>query len=314
MDRNGATLMANWCDSIDGVRALRCAMAVATATATGHGNDGVDELMQGNAVPSAVRAGSCAGGGFRAALMAVGMAVSLSSCSGVADIAPPVPQLAAMPIPAVEMSPAEIVVPMPVPVSLPKPALSPLVERRNGTIKIGKPYSVAGNWYYPAPGAGYDESGIASWYGPDFQGKSTANGEIYNMNRLTAAHPTLPMPCYVTVTNNENGREIVVRINDRGPYKAGRIIDLSHRAAQLLGVTHAGTANVRVRYLKMAPLMADERFEERFLSQQTWYHGPQFAAAGAVHPPANTVALGPRLNLRQAASGESWQPNVAAAQ
>ena len=176
-------------------------------------------------------------------------------------------------------APQEIVVPMPVPAA-PRLASTPMNERRNGAIKIGRPYAVAGNWYYPAPGAGYDEEGVASWYGPDFQGKSTANGETYNMNRLTAAHPTLPMPCYVSVTNIDNGRTIVVRINDRGPYKAGRIIDLSHRAAQLLAVTRSGTAHVRVRYLRMAPLMADERFEEQFLSRQPWHHGPQLASVG----------------------------------
>jgi len=106
------------------------------------------------------------------------------------------------------------------------------------------------------------------------------------------------------VTNAENGRTIVVRINDRGPYKAGRIIDLSHRAAQLLGVTHSGTAHVRVRYLKMAPLLADERYEEQFLARQPWY---KVAQAGPGGPPPS------RVRLRPAGPG-NWQPEIAAVQ
>ena len=247
------------------------------------------------------------------AVCALGLA--LAGCSDGADIAPAAVQLVPIISPAAVIAPVEIVVPMPIPASLPRVASTPLVERRKGTVKVGKPYSVAGNWYYPAPGTGYDEVGVASWYGPDFQGKSTANGEIYNMNRLSAAHPTLPMPCYVTVTNTENGRSIVVRINDRGPYKSGRIIDLSHRAAQLLGVTRTGTADVRVRYLRMAPLMADERFEEQFLARQPWYHGPQFATSEPL-PVAgrNDSYQGPRVKLRAAAGSTSWQPDIAAAQ
>ena len=231
-----------------------------------------------------------------------GLGTLMAGCSSAYNVVPQQADLA--PIAASLTAPAspDIVVPMPVAVSL-RSVSTPLAERRNGAIKIGKPYEVAGNWYYPAPGTGYDEEGVASWYGPDFQGKSTANGETYNMNRLTAAHPTLPMPCYVAVTNEENGRTVVVRINDRGPYKAGRIIDLSHRAAQLLAVTHAGTANVRVKYLKMAPLMADERFEQEFLARQKWFHGPQLAAA----MPGNG-----QLRLATAVSG--WQPDSAGSQ
>lgn len=117
----------------------------------------------------------------------------------------------------------------------------------NGTIKVGKPYQVAGVWYYPADDKNYEETGIASWYGPDFHGKFTANGELYDMNEMTAAHKTLPMPSFVEVTNLANGRSIVVRVNDRGPFKAGRIIDLSRRSAQILGFDAQGTTQVRVR-------------------------------------------------------------------
>jgi rare lipoprotein A len=115
-----------------------------------------------------------------------------------------------------------------------------------GPYKIGKPYQVNGVWYYPKADYRYSETGIASWYGPGFHGKRTANGEIYDENGLTAAHKTLPMPAMVRVTNLENGRSIQVRVNDRGPFEAGRIIDMTRRGAQLLGFIERGTARVRV--------------------------------------------------------------------
>ncbi len=115
-----------------------------------------------------------------------------------------------------------------------------------GTYKIGKPYQVKGVWYYPHEDPKYDQTGIASWYGEPFHGRRTANGEIYDMNDLTAAHKTLPMPVRVRVTNLGNGRSIVLKVNDRGPFVHGRIIDVSRRAAQLLGFYKQGTAKVRV--------------------------------------------------------------------
>ncbi len=118
-----------------------------------------------------------------------------------------------------------------------------------GTYKVGDPYQIDGIWYYPAVDYAYDESGIASWYGDDFHGKPTANGEPYDMNGLTAAHRTLPLPSIVQVTNLENGRSLKLRINDRGPFAHGRIIDVSRRAAQLLGFEQQGTARVRVEIL-----------------------------------------------------------------
>ncbi len=119
-----------------------------------------------------------------------------------------------------------------------------------GNYKIGNPYQVMGVWYYPRVDYNYAETGIASWYGPGFHGEKTANGEIYDQMALTAAHRTLPMPSLVRVTNLENGRALVLRVNDRGPFKNGRIIDLSRRAGQLLGVVEAGTAKVRVEILE----------------------------------------------------------------
>jgi rare lipoprotein A len=124
----------------------------------------------------------------------------------------------------------------------------PSSSNQSAQMKIGKPYVIDGKTYYPEYDPSYDRIGEASWYGPGFHGKYTANGEVFNQNDLTAAHPTLPMPSLVRVTNLTNGRSLVVRINDRGPFKSNRIIDLSKAAAQKLGV--AGVTQVRVQFLK----------------------------------------------------------------
>ena len=123
-----------------------------------------------------------------------------------------------------------------------------------GIYKIGTPYQIMGVWYYPRENSNYDEIGIASWYGPKFHGRRTANGEIFDMNLLTAAHPTLPMPVRARVTNLENGKSIIVRINDRGPFAKDREIDLSRKAAEVLGFRDKGTTQVRVQYLGRAPM------------------------------------------------------------
>ncbi|MFP6772834.1 MAG: septal ring lytic transglycosylase RlpA family protein, partial [Alphaproteobacteria bacterium] len=122
-----------------------------------------------------------------------------------------------------------------------------------GVYKVGKPYAVKGIWYYPREDPLYDKTGIASWYGDPFHGRRTANGEIYDMNALTAAHKTLPMPVRVQVTNLDNGRSLVLKVNDRGPFVNGRIIDVSRRAAQLLGFHKKGTAKVRVTMIGTRP-------------------------------------------------------------
>jgi rare lipoprotein A len=122
----------------------------------------------------------------------------------------------------------------------------PKAPEAEGIFKIGTPYQVDGKWYYPAEDYAYVQEGIASWYGQDFHGKRTANGEKYDMNAITAAHPTLPLPSVVHVTNLDNGRQLSVRVNDRGPFHSSRIIDVSRRAAQLLGFYDVGTAHVRV--------------------------------------------------------------------
>ena len=130
-----------------------------------------------------------------------------------------------------------------------------------GTYKVGDPYQIEGVWYYPAEDPDYGETGIASWYGKPFHGRRTANGAIYDMNALTAAHRTLPMPFRVRVTNLDNGRSLVLTVNDRGPYARGRIIDVSRRAAQLLGFQKKGTALVRVEAVagqgRRQPLIAE---------------------------------------------------------
>lgn len=118
------------------------------------------------------------------------------------------------------------------------------------TYKIGTPYTVNGITYYPHVDYDYDQTGIASWYGEVFQGRYTANGEVFDLNQITAAHTTLPLPSIVEVINLQNNRALRVRVNDRGPFAKGRIIDLSERAARLLGFEGAGTALVRVRILK----------------------------------------------------------------
>jgi rare lipoprotein A len=119
-----------------------------------------------------------------------------------------------------------------------------------GNYKVGQPYQINGIWYYPKEDYSYDETGIASWYGAEFEGRArTANGEIFNKDELTAAHKTLQLPCLARVTNLENGKSVVVRVNDRGPFSGARIIDVSQRAAQLLGFDKQGTAKVRVQVL-----------------------------------------------------------------
>ncbi|WP_430470282.1 septal ring lytic transglycosylase RlpA family protein [Thalassospira lucentensis] len=120
-----------------------------------------------------------------------------------------------------------------------------------GHYKIGNPYEIAGQWYYPAVDYEYSETGIASWYGPKFHGKKTANGETFDQYEISAAHRTLPLPSVVRVTNLENGRSLKVRVNDRGPFAHSRIIDMSRRAAQLLGFEKKGTAKVLVEVVEL---------------------------------------------------------------
>ena len=132
--------------------------------------------------------------------------------------------------------------------------LGEAVPKGGGVYRVGTPYVVGGRTYVPTENPRYTAVGLASWYGDDFHGRYTANGEIYDLNGISAAHPTMPIPSYARVTNLDNGRSLVVRVNDRGPFAANRIIDVSVRAARLLDFYDRGTTRVRVEYLGRAPL------------------------------------------------------------
>ena len=152
-----------------------------------------------------------------------------------------------------------------------------------GYYKVGKPYQINGQWYTPKEDYSYDETGIASWYGQDFHGGATANGEQFNKDELTAAHKTLPLPTLARVTNLDNGKSIVVRINDRGPFSGTRLIDMSQRSAQLLGFEKQGTAKVRVQVL------ADE--SKAIADAMRHYGGPQpvMVASNEAPPPQSAA-------------------------
>lgn len=128
------------------------------------------------------------------------------------------------------------------------------VPKGGGKYRVGDPYVINGRSYVPREVSAYRAEGHASWYGLDFHGRLTANGEVYDIHGISAAHPTLPLPSYVRVTNLENRRSLVVRVNDRGPFYEGRLIDVSVRAAKLLGFYDKGVARVRVEYLGRASL------------------------------------------------------------
>ena len=132
------------------------------------------------------------------------------------------------------------------------------VPKGGGVYRVGRPYVVGGREYVPHEDANYSATGLASWYGDDFHGRLTANGEVFDMNSISAAHPTLPLPSYVRVTNLANHRSIVVRVNDRGPYVGNRVIDLSVKTAQLLGFYGHGIAKVKVDYVGRAPIAGSD--------------------------------------------------------
>lgn len=148
-----------------------------------------------------------------------------------------------------------------------------------GRAIVGKPYEVDGKTYVPREDPNYDRVGMASWYGIDFHGRDTANGEVYDRQTLSAAHTTLPLPSYARVTNLENGRSVVVRVNDRGPYIAGREIDLSEKAALTLGYKGRGVAKVRVQYVGPAPV---EGSDQRLLASTFRDAGQPSVAADRV--------------------------------
>ncbi len=159
------------------------------------------------------------------------------------------------------------------------------VAKGGGGFKIGRPYELNGRTYVPAEDPNYRSEGIASWYGPDFHGKPTANGETFDMNGISGAHPTLPMPSYLRVTNIANGRSIIVRINDRGPYAKERVTDLSIGAAQALGFYDQGLARVRIEYVGRAPLGgSDDRMLLATLRNGSPAPAPSLARVAAAAP------------------------------
>jgi rare lipoprotein A len=166
------------------------------------------------------------------------------------------------------------------------------VPKGGGAYKIGAPYKISGRWYTPTEDPAYDRQGRGSWYGTDFHGRKTANGEIFDMHALTAAHPTLPLPSYVYVTNLVNNRTVLVRVNDRGPYANDRIIDLSRASARALGFEQQGITQVRVKFAGRAPLDGNDYHERQFLAQQGRGFGP--AMSLGAHPGTPPVTRPPR--------------------
>jgi rare lipoprotein A len=174
------------------------------------------------------------------------------------------------------------------------------IPRGGGRNFVGKPYEVAGQWFTPREQPGYDKVGVASWYGEAFHKRKTSNGEYFDMNMLSAAHATLPLPSYAQVTNLENGKTIVVRINDRGPFVDTRIMDLSKRSADALGYRNKGMAKVRVRYIGSAPL--NDQGNHLAMMNRKLGQGAKFnTLVAAAQMPANQAA---RVQVAQAEVAE----------
>jgi rare lipoprotein A len=188
------------------------------------------------------------------------------------------------------------------------PAAEEPLAKGGGSFKIGRPYLQNGQVYVPAEDVGYRAEGIASWYGPDFHGRTTANGEVFDMNGISAAHPTLPMPSYVRVTNLANGRSIIVRVNDRGPYARERVVDVSIGAAKALDFYGQGLTRVRIEYVGRAPLTgSDDRMLLATLRYGSPAPVPSLARVAAAKPfalPSGT----PKPAERSLAQGAPQQP------
>ncbi len=211
-------------------------------------------------------------------LAVVAMTIALAACASteVAEISEPKPAL-------VEQAPvadAPAADPAPKAVAQAKP-----IRRGGGYQKLGKPYRIAGKLYVPQRDPDYDQVGIASWYGRQFHGRLTANGERFDMDAIMAAHPTMPLPSYARVTNIANGRSIIVRVNDRGPFAHERLIDLSRKTASVLDFKHNGTAKVRVQFVGDAPLSGKD---EGYLVAS--YQGPGSGPRPRTDEPGAVVA------------------------
>jgi len=188
------------------------------------------------------------------------------------------------------------------------------VPKGGGVYRVGAPYTVAGRVYVPEEDPHYQATGLASWYGDDFHGRLTANHEVFDLNGISAAHPTMPLPSYARVTNLSNGRSLIVRVNDRGPYHGNRIIDVSTKAAHLLGFHANGTAWVRVEYVGRAPIEgSDDRILAATLRQDEPAPAPgtMKLAATPLAPAASTASLGRNTHFASASANDAL-PETAA--
>jgi len=189
------------------------------------------------------------------------------------------------------------------------------VPKGGGVYRVGQPYTVAGRTYIPEDNPHYQATGLASWYGEDFRGRRTANGEVFDLNGITAAHTTMPLPSYARVTNLSNGRSIIVRVNDRGPYHGNRIIDVSKNAAHLLGFHTSGTAWVRVEYVGHAPIEgSDDRILAATLRQDEPAPAPGTVklAATSIVPAGATSSIGRHAHFASASSTDAFRASAAA--
>ncbi len=181
-------------------------------------------------------------------------------------------------------------------------------QKSKGQYKVGNPYKIAGEWYKPQAQYNFTQTGTASWYGPNFNGKKTANGEIFNMNEMTAAHKTLQLPSIIRVTNVENGKTVILRVNDRGPYSKGRVLDVSKRAAQELGFIGQGTAKIKLEVLPHESLrvadMARKGQSTRNI-ELSMQHLKNQPANKAVPPPVMIASSTPAPSVKP-----SFQPSA----
>jgi rare lipoprotein A len=182
--------------------------------------------------------------------------------------------------------------------------LDDTAPKGGGRYQVGRPYVIAGRRYVPREkSAGFSQAGNASWYGIAFHGRKTANGEIYDRNMISAAHPTMPLPSYARVTNTRNNHSIIVRVNDRGPYHGGRIVDVSERTANLLGFKHLGTARVRIDYMGPASLAGSD---DTRLMASLRTNGPA-SVPGGTSAPVMVASAEPVASAvpRQSTTGET---------
>lgn len=183
------------------------------------------------------------------------------------------------------------------------------VPKGGGRAMLGKPYTVAGKRYTPVDNPNYTTTGVASWYGMNFHGRLTANGEVFDKHSIAAAHPTLPLPSYVRVTNLSNGLSMVVRVNDRGPYHGKRVIDVSRRAAELLEFRHMGTARVKVDFIRRASVNGSD---DKILAASLSDGAPARLDGGRQTPVMLASARTPETHAAHTTHGQHAAPHMTA--